>query len=98
MKLNAHIREFGGLLKHCISTSEQLTELDTEVSFDWEIAPTGRVTDYTVRPRHLESGAFRDCTDLAFGRFRYPRFKGPVATASYAIDVDLADAKLKGSR
>ena len=88
------LTEYYGLLKGCIDQSDQLTEFDTEVQFAWTVQNTGRVTDYTVRPRHLESGAFRACTDAAFAAFRYPRFRGPAASVSYDLDVDLADAKL----
>jgi hypothetical protein len=89
------LAEFDGLLKGCIDQSTQLTEFDTEVSFDWTVDGSGRVSKYTVRPRHLESGAFRTCTDAAFAAFRYPRFRGPAASVSYAIDIDLQDARLK---
>lgn len=89
------LAEYDPLLKGCIDQSQQLTEFDTEVLYDWTVDPSGRVSQYTVRPRRLESGPFRECTDKAFDLFRYPRFRGPPASASYTIDIDLQDARLK---
>lgn len=86
------LSEYEGLLKNCIQVSDQLGDLDTEVEFEWKVAGTGRVEDFTIRPRFLEGrGEFRSCAEKAFAQFRYPRFKGPVASVAYSLSINNKD-------
>jgi hypothetical protein len=81
--------EFQGLIKRCVMNTDQLNRFDREARFEWRVDNDGRVREYEIQPRFLQSGPFADCIQDAFDQFRYPRFGGERPVVELIYDLEL---------